>query len=79
MLPRGGVSFGEVLVRGGDYYGSIVNLAARLVDQAVPQEVLVTGGLAEAAGDGWSFEPAGRRMVKGFKEPVPVWSLGLEG
>jgi adenylate cyclase len=74
VLPRGGLAYGEVLARGGDYYGSIVNLASRLADEAVPQEVLVTDEFAEAAA-GCQFEPAGRRMVRGFAEPVAVWSL----
>ncbi len=74
VLPRGGLAFGNVLPRGGDYYGVVVNLAARLVDEAVPQELLVTEELAEAA-EGCMFEPAGRRMVKGFAEPVTVRSL----
>ena len=71
VLPRGGLAYGEVLVRGGDYYGSMVNLASRLVDEAVPQELLVTEELAVAA-EGCVFEPAGRRMVKGFDQPVAV-------
>ena len=74
VLPRGGLAYGEVLVRGGDYYGSVVNLASRLVDEAVPQEVLATETLADAT-DASAFEPAGRRMVKGFDEPVAVRSL----
>jgi adenylate cyclase len=74
VVPRGGLAFGDVLVRGGDYYGSVVNLASRLVDEAVPQEVLVTEELALAAGTS-NFEPAGRRMVKGFADPVVVRSL----
>lgn len=75
VLPRGGLAYGEVLARGGDYYGTVVNLASRLVDQAVPREVLATAELVATAGDTCSFEPAGRRMVKGFVEPIPVWSL----
>jgi len=71
VLPRGGLAYGDVLVRGGDYYGSIVNLASRLADEAVPQELLVTEELAEAA-VGCVFEPAGRRMVKGFEQPIAV-------
>ncbi|MDX2379901.1 MAG: adenylate/guanylate cyclase domain-containing protein [Acidimicrobiia bacterium] len=74
VLPRGGLAYGNVLPRGGDYYGVVVNLAARLVDEAVPQEMLVTEDLAEAA-VGCEFEPAGRRMVKGFADPIPVRSL----
>lgn len=74
VLPRGGLAYGSVLVRGGDYYGSVVNLASRLVGEAVPQEVLVTEEFADAAG-GCRFSPAGRRSVRGFPEPVRVWSL----
>jgi len=74
--PRGGLVFGEVLFRHGDYYGPVVNLAARLVDTAIPGEVLVDASVAEDAKDeGLSFEPAGRRQVKGFDAPVAVWSL----
>jgi class 3 adenylate cyclase len=74
--PRGGLVFGEVLFRHGDYYGPVVNLAARLVDTAIPGEVLVDASVAEEAkDDGLSFEPAGRRQVKGFDAPVTVWSL----
>jgi class 3 adenylate cyclase len=74
--PRGGLVFGEVLFRHGDYYGPVVNLAARLVDTAIPGEVLVDASVAEEAKDeGLSFEPAGRRQVKGFDAPMTVWSL----
>ena len=74
VLPRAGIAYGEVLVRGGDYYGSVVNLASRLADQAVPQELLVTEQLAESA-TRCTFEPAGRRVMKGFADPVTVQSL----
>ncbi len=75
VVPRGGIAYGDVLVRGGDYYGSVVNLASRLVDEAVPAEVLVTEELAAAASPLCAFEPAGRRMVKGFPTPIVVSSL----
>lgn len=74
VLPRGGIAFGPVLARGGDYYGSVVNLASRLADHAVPEEVLVDRAVTEASADA-AFTPAGRRMVKGFGDPVEVWSL----
>ncbi|MEY4223320.1 MAG: hypothetical protein RIS33_254 [Actinomycetota bacterium] len=73
LTPRGGMAYGPVLARVGDYFGSTVNLAARLVDQAVPGEILVTRELAEQSGH--TLEPAGRRMLKGFSEPVAVYSL----
>ena len=74
VVPRGGLAYGDVLVRGGDYYGSVVNLAARLVNEAVPQELLVTEELAQAT-ENCEFLPAGRRMVKGFAEPITVQSF----
>jgi class 3 adenylate cyclase len=78
--PRGGLVFGEVLFRHGDYYGPVVNLAARLVDAAIPGEVLVDASVVRALeGGGPPFEPAGRRMLKGFDTPVAVWSLGSPG
>jgi adenylate cyclase len=74
--PRAGLVFGEVLFRHGDYYGPVVNLAARLVDAAIPGEALVDASVVEAVKDeGLSFEGAGRRLIKGPPTPVAVWSL----
>jgi adenylate cyclase len=75
MAPRGGLVHGDVLFRHGDYYGPVVNLAARLVAEAIPSEVLVDGSVVEATGDPSRFTPAGRRLLKGFRDPVAVWSL----
>lgn len=81
LQPRGGLSYGEVLFRGGDYYGNEVNLASRLVDHAIPGEVLVDNGVVEAIerrgemSPDLCFEPAGRRQLKGFSDPVAVWSV----
>jgi adenylate cyclase len=74
--PRGGLVYGEALFRHGDYYGPVVNLAARLVDAAIPGEALVDASVVEAVKDeGLSFEGAGRRLLKGLAAPVAVWSL----
>ncbi len=76
IQPRGGLSFGDVVTRQGDYYGSVVNLASRLTDMAIPGEVLVDTGVASAARDeGLRFERSGRRQLKGFDDPVSVFSL----
>ena len=74
--PRGGLCYGEVLTLRGDYYGPIVNLAARLAEQAVPGEVLIDSTTASLLSDG-THEPAGRRSLKGFDEPVAVSSLTI--
>ena len=74
VTPRGGVAYGEVLARGGDYYGSVVNMASRIADMAIACELLVTEAVAERAVD-LQFEPAGRRQLKGFSDPVTLLSL----
>jgi class 3 adenylate cyclase len=71
VIPRGGLAFGDLVSIHGDYFGPVVNLAARLVDAAVPGEVLVDDATAAHVGT----EPAGRRMLKGFDEPVRVHTL----
>lgn len=75
--PHGAIAIGGLLTRGGDYYGPVVNLAARVADIAVPGEILVSEDVQRegAESDALVFEPAGRRLLKGFDEPVPLWSL----
>jgi adenylate cyclase len=70
--PRGGIATGEVIGRLGDFFGPVVNLASRLVDHAVPGEVLADAALSAELGARFSCEAAGRRMLKGFAEPVAV-------
>lgn len=74
VRPRGGLASGETLMRAGDYYGPIVNLAARIADLAVPREILVTPAVVEGARDApYRFETAGRRTLKGVEEPQLVY------
>lgn len=88
IAARGGLAYGELLWREGDYYGPFVNAASRMVDQAVPGEVLTSTEVHEileshqadaVAGVGRSSEfsttPAGRRTLKGFREPMRLWTL----
>jgi adenylate cyclase len=78
VTPRGGLAVGEILSRGGDYYGPVVNLASRIADLAVPNEILVTSEMRDrigAAVASLTFDAAGRRMLKGFDEPVELFAL----
>jgi adenylate cyclase len=77
VKPRGGVSAGDVLFRLGDYYGSVVNLASRLTGEAVPGEVLTDQPVDDSPEV--IVRPAGRRILKGFDEPVTVWSIESTG
>jgi class 3 adenylate cyclase len=76
VTPRGGLATGQLLARGGDYYGSAVNLASRIGELAVPREILVTAEVAaDAAAEPLRFEPAGRRILKGFGAPVALYAV----
>jgi len=76
VTPRAGLADGELLDRGGDYYGPVVNLAARLAELAVPSEVLVSMEVAgKLADSGLKCESAGRRLLRGFDEPVGLMTV----
>ena len=70
--PRVGIHSGDAVYRDGDYFGSQVNLAHRVVNRALAGEVLVTDRVAEAIvrHERLSFEPIGSVSLKGF--PVPT-------
>jgi adenylate cyclase len=70
---KAGVAFGAVAVHDGDYYGQVVNLAARASSAANPGEVLVDGAVARSLPG--RTEPAGQFELKGFGEPVPLHRL----
>jgi adenylate cyclase len=76
ITPRGGLAEGEMLDRCGDYYGPVVNLAARLGELAVPREILVTAEVAASIRKPTlRCEPAGRRALRGFDAPISLLSV----
>lgn len=79
QLPelRIGLATGPVVSHRGDYYGDVVNLAARLVKLAEPSEVLVSEVLAQAGGgsSGLAFEPLGHHPLKGYEDRVGAYRL----
>jgi class 3 adenylate cyclase len=70
---KAGVTFGSVAVHDGDYYGQVVNLAARATNAALPGEVLVDTAAARHLPR--RTEPAGDFDLKGFAEPVTLYRL----
>ncbi|MFN8155978.1 MAG: adenylate/guanylate cyclase domain-containing protein [Candidatus Nanopelagicales bacterium] len=76
MIPgmRAGVATGEVVTRRGDVYGTTVNLASRLTEEALPGMVLcdATTAGALAGHDGFLLEPQAERAVRGVGRVAPV-------
>ncbi|MGV1050308.1 MAG: adenylate/guanylate cyclase domain-containing protein [Solirubrobacterales bacterium] len=70
--PRVGIHSGAAVYRDGDYFGSQVNLAHRVVNRALAGEVLVTDRVVEAiaGNERLGLEPIGEVRLKGF--PVPT-------
>ena len=76
---RGGVAHGEAIGRGGDWYGRPVNVASRLTGVARPGSVLATEGVQAAAEDSFSWSFAGKKKLKGVKEPLPLFRARVLG
>ena len=56
--------------------GPAVNLASRLCEMAADREVLIDASTVELSGMG-GLERGGARAVKGFSDPVVVWTMPL--
>lgn len=68
---RIGAAAGEPIERDNDFFGSTVNLAARLCAHAEPGTVLVTNGIAELClGKSMKFADMREAALKGFDEPI---------
>ena len=72
---RGAVAAGDVLSRDGDYYGPVVNLAARAVKEAAPGGVVVTGEVARLIGDAFATRSLGRPDLRGVADAVELFEL----
>jgi adenylate cyclase len=73
--PRVGVHYGRAVYRDGDYFGTEVNLAHRVVARALGGEVMVTTAVANAIGSSnyLRFDPIGEVELKGFPAPVELF------
>jgi adenylate cyclase len=70
---RAGVAGGDVLLRDGDVFGPVVNLAARAAKVAGPGEVVAPLAVAQAAGI--SAERLGAHQLRGFNEDIELCRL----
>jgi adenylate cyclase len=73
---RAGVAYGRAVSRGGDYFGRTVNVAARVLDEAAPYEVLCTDeACEEAKGGALRFTKPSDHVLQGFREPMRLWRV----
>jgi adenylate cyclase len=72
-MLRAGVARGEAIGRGGDWYGRPVNVASRLTGVARPGSVLTTESVHDEAESAFAWSFAGRKKLKGVKEPLPLF------
>jgi adenylate cyclase len=73
---RMGVNTGPALYRTGDYLGSAVNIASRVVNAAMPGQILLTEPVAKAASnDGVRVEEVGVRMMRGVDDPLALYRV----
>lgn len=74
LQVRAGLAYGAVLAINGDYFGSPVNLAARLVGAAAPSQILADSALHEQLPQ-WPATARGPFDLKGFDDPVVAFEL----
>lgn len=81
LLPvRVGAHTGPAVMRDGDWYGSAVNVAARLAGAAEPNQALVSDITQSAVGSELRsrLRYQGRLVLRGLRRPIAVWRLTLQ-
>jgi class 3 adenylate cyclase len=72
---RIGMHTGPAVRRDGDWFGSAVNLASRIADEAQAGEILCSQQTRAALGPAAPLEPRGERTFKNVAEPVALYEL----
>jgi len=76
MEARTGIHVGEVEQRGADIGGIAVNLAARVMGEAGPGDIVVTSTVEQAGfGGRFEFVDLGTRSLKGIDRPWRLYTI----
>jgi class 3 adenylate cyclase len=81
LLPvRVGAHTGPAVMHGDDWYGNAVNVAARLMDEAEPNEALISWATRSAARGELEVSLKDRRelLLHGVEHPVVAWGLSAD-
>ncbi len=75
-----GLNAGEPIAEDQDLFGTSVDLAARICDQAQPGQILASDVVRQlAAGKQFLFADLGETALRGFEDPVKLWEVRWEG
>jgi adenylate cyclase len=72
---RVGIAHGPAIPRGGDWFGSTVNLASRITDIGKPGRVYATEPVVELAGGSHVWKRSRRRNLKGIDGRTRLYAL----
>ncbi len=79
MHLRIGISAGEPIEEGGDFFGNTVQLAARLCDHAEADQILIADEVRDLCQDiELSFSDLGEITPKGFEAAVHVYTVSWQ-
>ena len=76
LRVRIGLHRGEATRRGGDYFGPVLNAAARIEDAGNGGQVLLTRAVAETLGESFELLWLGAHRLKDIADPVGIFQLG---
>jgi class 3 adenylate cyclase len=79
LRARMGAAAGEPVAHHDDLFGATVQLAARLCDYGTPGQILVPGVVRDLCiGKTFKFDSLGDIPMKGFDEPVRIYSVSWQ-
>ena len=79
LRVRVGLNAGEPVAEAGDYFGTAVQLAARIRDLAQPGQILVSGVVRDlVAGKKFLFSDCGETVPRGFEDAVRLYEARWE-
>jgi class 3 adenylate cyclase len=76
LRVRVGLNAGEPVAEAGDYFGTAVQLAARICQMAEPGQILVSGVVRDlTAGKRFLFADHGETAPRGFEDSVHIYEV----
>jgi predicted ATPase/class 3 adenylate cyclase len=76
LRVRVGLHTGECQLRGGDYFGSVVNRAARIMAVAHGGQIVCSRAVVEVAGDGFPVRSLGEHRLRDLGAAQELFQVG---